>query len=137
MLAKRFLYVSAGILCLALAYHFGSGSATAQGPSAVRRLGDSWFQSGGAVYRAEGSSCETSGWVLELDLPPVPPSALISYDREVAVTETGEGWVKCPVIDGTWQSIGAIPGATVTERTSWGNVKARYRPNAPAAPQDK
>jgi hypothetical protein len=29
MLAKRFFYVSAAILCLALAYHFGATSATA------------------------------------------------------------------------------------------------------------
>src|SRR5438128_1757716 len=32
MIAKRFFYVCAGILCLALAYHFGALSATAQAP---------------------------------------------------------------------------------------------------------
>lgn len=32
MLAKRFFFVSAGVLCLALAYHFGATSATAQAP---------------------------------------------------------------------------------------------------------
>ena len=32
MVAKRFFYVSAGILCLALAYHFGAVNATAQAP---------------------------------------------------------------------------------------------------------
>jgi len=31
MVAKRFFYICAGILCLALAYHFGAQSATAQG----------------------------------------------------------------------------------------------------------
>jgi len=30
--AKRFFYVCAGILCLALAYHLGARSATAQAP---------------------------------------------------------------------------------------------------------
>ena len=30
MIAKRFFYVCAGILCLALAYHLGASSATAQ-----------------------------------------------------------------------------------------------------------
>ena len=33
MLAKRFFFVSAGILCLALAYHLGASTATAQAPS--------------------------------------------------------------------------------------------------------
>jgi hypothetical protein len=32
MLAKRFFYVTAGLLCLALAYHLGATSATAQAP---------------------------------------------------------------------------------------------------------
>jgi hypothetical protein len=32
MIAKRFFYVSAGLLCLALAYHLGARSATAQAP---------------------------------------------------------------------------------------------------------
>ena len=32
MLAKRFFYVCAGLLCLALAYHFGAVNATAQAP---------------------------------------------------------------------------------------------------------
>ena len=32
MLAKRFFYVCAGLLCLALAYHLGATSATAQAP---------------------------------------------------------------------------------------------------------
>ena len=32
MLAKRFFYVCAGLLCLALSYHFGALNATAQAP---------------------------------------------------------------------------------------------------------
>ena len=32
MVAKRFFYVCAGLLCLALAYHFGAVTATAQAP---------------------------------------------------------------------------------------------------------
>ena len=35
MIAKRFFYVSAGILCLALAYHFGAKSAVAQSGSSL------------------------------------------------------------------------------------------------------
>lgn len=41
MLAKRFAYVCAGILCLALAYHLGASTAAAQrsGPVDVRIVG--------------------------------------------------------------------------------------------------
>jgi hypothetical protein len=35
MLTKRFFYVCAGLLCLALAYHLGASSATAARPAAV------------------------------------------------------------------------------------------------------
>ena len=41
MLAKRFFYVCAGLLCLALAYHLGASSAAAQyqGPVEVEIVG--------------------------------------------------------------------------------------------------
>jgi len=35
MLAKRFFYVCAGLLCLSLAYHLGARSATAQAGASV------------------------------------------------------------------------------------------------------
>lgn len=39
MLAKRFFYVCAGILCLALAYHLGSTNAAAQaGAGHIRQI---------------------------------------------------------------------------------------------------
>ena len=43
MLTKRFFYVCAGLLCLALAYHFGARNATAQSttPSVVAMAVDS------------------------------------------------------------------------------------------------
>jgi len=35
MIAKRFFFVGAGLLCLALAYHFGAGNAAAKAPGSL------------------------------------------------------------------------------------------------------
>ena len=70
MVAKRFFYVSAGILCLALAYHLGATTATAQAPSnpvvgitdvtggesAITANGDTYFtNTGGATWELRGN----------------------------------------------------------------------------------
>ena len=43
MLAKRFFYVCAGLLCLALAYHLGARTASARSPVSVR-VPQMWLQ---------------------------------------------------------------------------------------------
>jgi hypothetical protein len=57
-MAKRFFYVSAGLLCLALAYHFGATSATAQAPGnpvvAMTTGYNAVITSNGDVYRLVG-----------------------------------------------------------------------------------
>lgn len=70
MVAKRFFYVSAGILSLALAYHFGATTATAQAPGnpvvgvtaitgalyAVTASGDTyWTNTGGTTWTLRGN----------------------------------------------------------------------------------
>lgn len=70
MLAKRLLFVSAGILCLALAYQFGATAATAQAPSNpvvgitevnggesdITANGDAYFtNTGGATWELRGN----------------------------------------------------------------------------------
>ena len=70
MFAKRFLYVSASMLCLALAYHLGSRSAVAQGggnpPVAMASWGtgnlyvvtfngDVYNRGGDAIWHHEGN----------------------------------------------------------------------------------
>lgn len=55
MVAKRFFYVCAGILCLALAYHFGAQSATAQAGNAIMVAEPGYvYMSNGDVYARSG-----------------------------------------------------------------------------------
>ena len=64
MVAKRFFYICAGLLCLALAYHFGAQSATAQAPAdpivGVAAAGGNYdvvtvVTTNGEVYRGSAS----------------------------------------------------------------------------------
>ena len=54
MFAKRFFFICAGLLCLALAYHLGATSATAQAPGnpvvAARAQPDAVVTANGDVY---------------------------------------------------------------------------------------
>jgi hypothetical protein len=55
MLAKRFFFVSAGILCLALAYHLGAASARAQAPG-NSAVGIAAFQGARVAIAANGDT---------------------------------------------------------------------------------
>jgi hypothetical protein len=62
-MARKFFYICAGMLMLALSYHFGASTATAQAPSnpVVAVQGD------GTVYTANGDAygrVNTSTWAL-------------------------------------------------------------------------
>ena len=86
MFAKRFFFVSAGLLCLAAAYHLGSTTATAAKPT-------------GPVVGDIGSTCTLEMYAIVLDrtpyianntgpgitapytLPPIPgSSAVVTFD---------------------------------------------------------
>ena len=136
---KKLFYASGAVLMLALAYHLGAVTAQAQGPG-FRVIGENapFVAVGNNVYRLD-----YSGWRPvppgsgSNTLPPVPVSNLVLYLGSTAITQTGEGWVE----DGNthvWSSIGVVPGSpTPATQETWGGVKARYRPGASAAPQDK
>ena len=99
MFAKRFFYVCAGLLCLAIAYHLGARSAAAQSGSPVSGLTVTNVGCGGAVY------------VL------TPNGDL--YARGLTCNGmTGS----VPAFQGNFWS-----GATPTTQETFGSVKARYR----------
>ena len=96
------------ILCLALAYHLGARSATAQAP--------------GNPVVAYGAA--TGG------------AATGSYNV-AAITASGDLY-GAQYVDTPWHFIQNIFGsATPATQATWGQVKARYRPGAAAAPHDK
>ena len=137
MVAKRFFYVCAGLLCLALAYHLGARSATAQGGSisAAECLyinGDGTIACvARTVYISDGPFDPVSA-----QFPPVPGT-----DPVIAVGTGGGGHVVAMLANGdtysipnaagqTWTFIkNAVGGPTPATRETWGGVKARYRPD--------
>jgi hypothetical protein len=126
-MARRFFYIAAGVLLLALSYHLGAGTASGQG-FVVRPLWLSNVFANGSVYYLESGNLPL-GWKLlsGADLPPVPPASLVSFSSSngIAITDAGEGWAR---LGGEWQSLGFIPGApTPALHQSWGQVKARYQ----------
>ena len=113
--ARSFFFVCAGILCLALAYHLGARSATAQAGSPV------------------------TGWMV---VPPLSDNFAVAMTANGDVF-TREIWGSPPVlghpgplyIGNFWTS----PVTSATQPT-WGQLKSRYRqpaPGASSAPQDK
>lgn len=126
MVAKRFFYVSAALLCLALAYHLGAVNAEGQTPSfRILNHGVPFVAVGETVYTLDA----VGGWhpYTNNTYPPVPVSSLVVLGGSFAITQAGEGWV-CNGNTGVWTSYGAIPGGgTSAQQQSWGQVKARYR----------
>ena len=125
-MARKFFYVCAEMLMLALAFHFGASSAGAQSAQGAQfRVLDSsqmYVESGGQVYYLTATGCvQPSG------LPPVPVSSLVAGHAPY-ITQDGTGWW----LDGyqnEWRSFRLPGGAIPTTRQSWSQVKARYAPS--------
>jgi hypothetical protein len=131
MLAKGFFYVCAGILCLALAYHFGARSAQGQAggtfvtgsfdpdtdPLVIDSAGQMWMiPKSGAVLEATCSVVAGSfdGYVLYAD------GDAYMFNRTA------------------WAYLGnVVGGVTPATRETWGRVKSRYRQSAAVAPQGR
>lgn len=127
-MARKFFLAAAGMLMLALSYHLGAGTASGQS-FPIRVLWLNNVIANGSVYYLEAFN-PPLGWKLLSgpDLPPVPPSSLISFSSSngIAITDAGEGWVRYGT--GSWQDLGFLPGGpTPTLHESWGQVKARYQ----------
>lgn len=124
MLAKRFMFVSIGVLALGVGFALFSGIARGQA-SAFRVLSIGHVLMGDSVYFLERTNFPV-GWKQMpyggRTLPPVPPSSLVQYDGIEAITDSGEGW---GLVGGVWTDLGPIP-STPTTQASWGQVKAKY-----------
>jgi hypothetical protein len=136
MFAKRFFYVCAGLLCLALAYHLGARGASAQGQGvlAVAEIMPTTSRVSAVVGR-DILALETNGE--RFDSGTVPGSATIvavdySSGRFNAVLSNGDFYYRDS--SGPWILSGKIFGPTGAGQNTWGQVKARYRQGAPAAP---
>jgi len=151
VIAKRFFFVCAGILCLALACQLGTRSAAAVGvgpqgasfgySNGVKSLS---FASGRAVY-----GYETSQFGSDFTAVPAPGGAVPGSDEIIATLQypggnddnylvmlaNGElvrrihanGDVYESTAGGSWQLLGNFPSSVAVRSATWGAVKARYR----------
>jgi hypothetical protein len=86
MFAKRFFYVSAAILCLALAYHLGAVNVTAQTRSTGTLIGRYTVAAGSEqvilLDTATGEARALSKWVVpEKDFPKVGGGTVLYWNR--------------------------------------------------------
>ena len=143
MVAKRFFYVSAGLLSLALAYHVGARSATAQLGLVEAGKIDVSISGTGIYTCAVGRTFYTDYAGTAISVP-VPGSARIvatglGSRGYTAMLENGDlYWFNQEPSVVAWQYLGNMLGsATPVTRETWGGVKARYRPEGTAKQADK
>jgi hypothetical protein len=128
-MARRFFYISLGILCLVAAYQLGAERARAdwdqESPGVI------WGQSGRWFVTASGEAWEGSyvhEWQRhpEFDLP-IPATEVKFYaGRSILLTKDEVLWEQDP--GGQWVEVGPFPGGPVTSPSgSWGKVKESYR----------
>jgi hypothetical protein len=143
MVAKRFFYVCAGLLCLALAYHLGAMSATAQsGVLDASEVSYSYGTIPGVVvnrmmYEAHGNPPDPFTLSLTASAPVPGTSPIVAMDAvgRGVILANGDYYLWH---DGGWDLRGNMVGlATAATRSTWGSVKARYRPGTPTTPTDK
>jgi len=129
MFAKRFFFICAGILCLALAYQLGVRNAGAQvpGQNLVGYVGPAASEFAVVVDRVVYKAANGLPLQPLAALPPVPGSSpVLTFASDNALLANGDvyDW-----IGSGWRYKGNVLGGAPTPTTeqSWGQLKARYR----------
>lgn len=137
--ARAFFYVCAGLFLLALSYHLGARSATAQGGMLVEAA-----DVNGPITAVSGRMLYYHGGVQTTVAPsaipgssPVVAAGSVSYNSPqqavAAVLENGDvyeapdGPVEGFGDVGSWSYAGSLFGATPAQRETFGAMKSRYR----------
>jgi len=130
-MARRFFFICAGLLCLAIAFQFGAVSGHAQTGVAVEGASIESVQDN-TFPRATGCVSRFFYWIgdngatHQLPVPVPGRERIVATDPyETVLLENGD-WLK---FDGmAWVLIGNLTGgATATHSETWGRLKARYR----------
>ena len=126
-MAKRFMYVAIGILCLVAAYQLGAERARADASAGtmIHTLGhNGWvLDTAGQVWNITRENCweRTPTWDL-----PVPLSDVAMWDNHALITTSGIAWRHDGVSD--WIECGPHPGGPISlDQKSWGSVKGNFR----------
>ena len=118
--AKKFFYVCAGLLMLAVAYHLGALNAGAQSSQFRVLHPDGVIETGGQVY-----ALGELGWVVPSSLPPVPATSIVAGHGPY-ITVDGTAW-RLDAYTGEWRSYPLPGGPTPTRPSTFGSIKAKYR----------
>jgi len=131
MTARKFFYVCAGMLMLALSYHLGASSATAQIGGPIECAGITSGLATGVIGRYVYIMSRSEPVRLLASLPVPGTSRVIACETDMVVLENGEVWFWSPFSGGEWTLVGNFPGgATPALHESWGQVKSRYAPKS-------
>ena len=128
MNAKRFFYVCAGILLLAIAYSVNSTRVGAQAMSHVFAVAD--YQGAGYILRSDGQVFHFTGTGVTPEThfpsPPMPLSQIRHWHERGVVTHSGDVWIWEDT--NGWQLVGTVPPPDIgTESKTWSGVKQGYR----------
>jgi hypothetical protein len=142
--ARAFFLVCAGIFLLALAYHLGAVSvhaqvgATIDGADVTTVVGlPSGMRASGVVGRTFYSIDAGGNAIVQAH--PVPGTArVIATDANafMVMLENGDWLIANTSEASGWQLLGNLGASTAATRVTWGEVKAKYRPEG-AATKDK
>ena len=133
---KNIMYASIALLCLAVAFHLGSVTASSHyvdpmhsGVVAFHAMDNCQnayvLDESGVLWQLAG---ETE-WnpVAEFSSLPVAVSQLKFYTPCFVVTTDNQVWSRWTIGNDDWHYRGAWPGASPVRNTTWGKLKAAYR----------
>jgi hypothetical protein len=131
MIARRFLYVGAGLACLALVYHVGAQSARAQ--SSGIEAADVTVTPYSTLY-----TCVVGRTFHYTNAPPAEYTVAADVPGASPIVETGSDGIYLTAIladgdiyqwDGSaWLLRGSLLGGPTAARSqSWGAMRVRYR----------
>jgi hypothetical protein len=124
---KRFFYAAAAVLMLALSFQLGAVTVHAQSTGPVECVGYE-ENAGFAVINHHLIFINNSAPPSYDDLGPLPSAArAVACGLTGVVLEDGTVW-QCNG-PGLWRQFGTFPfsGSVAAQKSSWGELKARYR----------
>jgi len=143
MVVKRFFFVSAGLLCIVLAYHLGATGVTAAGLPVEGAQFE--FDSGSNAYLSFSTNRAVYGFTRAVGgsaYAPLPaPSQPVPGTDDIVATHirpAGDGGdylvvlangdaYYAPYGSNTWTYDGNLVGGVPTHADTWGGLKTHYR----------